>query len=141
VDVAGRSHALVVYKASARADDALRRLCLTAEEEGSRLTVVALADEEHPARGCCDTRSTLWNRLCRDMALEDLMRAAQVAGGRAGINFDVVVAPSRSAAEKLASEALARGADRIVLADARRSGLGRLALRRLRRRSPVPVGA
>jgi len=38
-------------------------------------------------------------------------------------------------------EALARGADEIVLADPRASGLGRLELRRLRRRSPVAISA
>ena len=38
-------------------------------------------------------------------------------------------------------QALARGADEIVLADPRASGLGRLELRRLRRRSPVAVSA
>ena len=42
-------------------------------------------------------------------------------------------------ADSVAREAVARGADEIVLSDPRGSGLGRLELRRLRRSSAVPV--
>jgi hypothetical protein len=57
-----------------------------------------------------------------------------------GVNFDVLIARVGRADEALAGEALARGADEIVLADPR-AGLGRLEIRRLRRRSPVAVSA
>jgi hypothetical protein len=128
-----------VYRSGERADETLRRLCLAARDQGSRVTVLALAAEERPSSGCCDTRSVLWNRICREIAHEDLTRAAQLADDDADVAFGVVVARGGRAAQTLADEALARGADRIVLADARASGLGRLELRRLRRSSPVPV--
>jgi fructoselysine-6-P-deglycase FrlB-like protein len=132
-------HSLVVYKTSARADDKLRRLWRGAREQGRRVTVLALAAEEGTSSGCCDTRSVLWNQICRDMAREDLARAAQVVERDPEVAFGVLVARSGRAPETLAGEALARGADEIVLADPRKSGLGRLELRRLRRSSPVPV--
>ncbi len=115
-----------------------RRLSLTAREKGGRVTVLALAAEERQSSGCCDMRSVLWNRICREMAWEDLTRPAQVLDRHADIDFSVLVAPGGRAAETLADEALARGPDQIVLADPRNSGLGRLELRRLRRSSPVP---
>jgi hypothetical protein len=62
-----------------------------------------------------------------------------VVDRQADVDFDMLVAPSRGAVDTLAGEALARGADEIVLADPRSSGLGRIERRRLRRRSPVPV--
>ena len=134
-------HTLVLYRSSARADEALRSLCLAARERGSRVTVLALAAEERPWRGCCDTRSVLWNEICRDLAREQLTRAAQALHGPAEVDFDVLVASGRQMVSALTREALARGADEIVLVDPPRSGLGRLERRRLRRGSPVPVSA
>ena len=136
----GPAHSLVLYRPSAHADDTLRRLCLAAREQGRRVTVLALAPEERPPRGCCDTRSVLWNRICRELAGEHLARAAQLVDRHRGVDFGVLVARVGRADEALAGEALAREADEIVLAD-RASGLGRLELRRLRRRSPVAVSA
>jgi hypothetical protein len=132
-------HSLVLYRPSARADDALRRRCLDAREHGRRVTVLALAAEERPHSGCCDTRSVLWNRICRDLAGEHLRRAALLVDRNPDVDFGVLVARTGRAGETLANEALARGADEIVVADPRASGLGRLELRRLRRSSPVPV--
>lgn len=136
----GPAHSLVLYRPSARADDTLRRLCLAAREQGRRVTVLALAPEERPPKGCCDTRSVLWNRMRRELAGEHLTRAAQLVDRHPGVNFDVLIARVGRADEALAGEALARGADEIVLADPR-AGLGRLEIRRLRRRSPVAVSA
>jgi hypothetical protein len=130
-----QEHVLVLYRSSARADAALRSIC----ERGSRATVVVLARQETPRSGCCDTRSVLWNDLCRDMAREDLSRAVGVVGDRAGFEFRVLVAPDREVVSAVAREAHARGADKIVLADPRGAGLGRLELRRLRRGSAVQV--
>ena len=130
-------HVLVLYRSGDRADAALRSVC----EGGARVTVVALARQESARSGCCDTRSTFWNGVCRDLAREELAKAWRTVGDRPGVEFHVLIAPGREAAQALASEALARGADEIVLADPRASGLGRLELRRLRRHSAVPVSA
>jgi nucleotide-binding universal stress UspA family protein len=135
----GRLHTLVLYRSSQRADEALRGLCRAAAERGSRVTVLALAVEERPWRGCCDTRSVFWNSVCREFARDDLTRAAQAVDEEAAVDFDVLVAPGHQVVSALAAEAVERGADEIVLADPPRSGLGRLERRRLRRRSPVPV--
>jgi hypothetical protein len=132
-------HSLVVYKTSARADDTLRSLWLAAREQDRRVTVLALAAEERTSSGCCDTRSVLWNRICRDLAQEHLARAAQVVDRDPQVDFGVLVTRGGRVSETLAGEALARGADEIVLADPRTSGLGRFELRQLRRSSPVPV--
>jgi hypothetical protein len=138
---AGGTHTLVLYRAGDRADTALRSLCQRANDGESRVTVVALARQESPRNGCCDTRSVLWNEVCRDLANEDLARASRAVGGQAGVEFDVLAAPDRGVVDALAREALTRGADEIVLADPRGSGLGGLERRRLRRRSPVPISA
>ena len=103
------------------------------------MTVVVLAREEKARNGCCDTRSVLWNRLCRDLATEDLSRAARAVATKAGVEFGILTAPNGKVADSIAREAVARDVDEIVLADPRSSGLGRLELRRLRRTSPVPV--
>jgi hypothetical protein len=130
-----REHALVLYRASATADAALESL----SERDARMTVVVLAREETPRTGCCDTRSVLWNGICRDLAREDLSRAADAVGDRGRVEFQVLGAPASDPAGAIASEAVRCGADEIILADPRRSGLGRIERRRLRRRSAVPV--
>ncbi len=132
-------HTLVVYRPSARADETLEDLCTTAREDGGRVTVLALAAEERAANGCCDTRSVLWNGVCRDFARDHLVRAARVMGPHADVDFGVLPARVGHAVETLAREATARGADEIVLADPRACGLTRFERRRLRRSSPVPV--
>jgi hypothetical protein len=101
--------------------------------------VLALAREEKARRGCCDTRSVLWNQVCRDLATEYLSRASRAVDRQAGVEFGILTAPTGRVADSIAREAVARGADEIVLADPRGSGLGRLELRRLRRKSAVPV--
>lgn len=137
----GGPHTLVLYRSSARADHALRSLCRAARARGSRVTVVAWAAREPPSSRCCDTRSVLWNEVCRDLAQDDLARAARAVDGQALVDFDVLVVDGRQAVDTLAAEALARGADEIVLVDPPASGLGPLERRRLRRLSPVPVNA
>lgn len=134
-------HTLVVYRPSARADEALRGLCVAARDHGDRVTVLALAAEERPSSRCCDTRSVLWNGVCRDFARHHLARAAEVVGPHTGVAFGVLAARVGRAVDTLAREAGARGADEIVLADPRASGLTRFERRRLRRSSPVPVSA
>ena len=130
-----REHALVLYRASATADAALQSL----SESEARMTVVVLAREETQRKGCCDTRSVLWNRICRDLAREDLSRAAHAVSDRSRVGFQVLGAPASDPASAIASEAARCGADEIILADPRASGLGRIERRRLKRRSAVPV--
>ena len=129
------SHTLVVLGAGARADAALRRLA----ETGRRVTAVRLVAQESEAQGCCDTRSVLWNEICRDLAREDLWRARRAVQGHDSVQLDVVLFSGRRPDEVVVREALARDADEVVLADPRSTPLGRLARRRLRRASPVPV--
>jgi hypothetical protein len=134
-------HTLVLYRSSARADTMLRSVCQRARDGAARVTVVALARQEAPRNGCCDTRSVLWNRVCRDLANEDLAKASRAVGTETGVEFAVLTAPDRNVVAAITREALTRGADEIVLADPRGSGLGRLEHGRLRRRSPIPIAA
>jgi nucleotide-binding universal stress UspA family protein len=131
-------HTLVVYGASERADTALGRLARAAVKRGDRVTVLSLAAQE-PSSRCCDTRSVLWNQVCRDLAGADLARAARAAGAPGTVECDVLLLSGGRPADAVMREALARGADEIVLADPRAGGLGRLQRRRLRRLGPVPV--
>ena len=101
--------------------------------------MLALVAEEDTSKGCCDTRSVLWNEICRDVARDDLAKAARAVDREADVDFDMLVVRGRGAVDTVAGEALARGADEIVLVDPPSSGLGRFERRRLRRRSPVPV--
>jgi hypothetical protein len=135
------AHTLVLYRSSDRADTALRSLCQRARDGASHVTVVALARQENARNGCCDTRSVLWNKVCRELANEDLSRASRAVGNQASVEFEVLAAPDRQVVDAIARAAVARGADEIVLADPRRSGLGGLELGRLRRRSSIPIGA
>ena len=64
----GAAHTLVLYRPSARADVTLRSLCQRAREGATRVTVVVLARQEAQQKGCCDTRSVLWNDLSRQLA-------------------------------------------------------------------------
>ena len=135
-------HRLLVYGPTERADAALREAGRRAREEGDRLTVISLVREEPTSRPrCCDTRSRLWNEICRELAGRDLTRAWMVLDGDDEVRLDTITTPGWHPADVLAKEALARGADEIVLADPGASGLGRLERRRLRRRSPLPVSA
>jgi hypothetical protein len=131
-------HTLVVYGSSPRADSVLQELAKAARVEGRRVTVLSLAAEE-PDSGCCDTRSVLWNEICRDLAREQLARASRTLHGTESVEFDVLAYRGRHPADALAREAAARGADEIVLADPAATALGRREQRRLRRRSHIPV--
>ncbi len=138
---AAGTHTHVLYRSSDRADTALRSQCQRAREGASRVTVNAMARQEAPRNGCCDMRSVLWNEVCRGLANEDLRRASRAIRNHAGVEFEMLAAPDRKVVDAIAREALTRGADEMVVADTRRSGLGGLELRRLRRRSAVPIGA
>src|SRR5215212_8089660 len=126
-------HTLVIYRPSKRADVVLRTL---AQTRGGRVTVLSLAPQEPASKGCCDTRSVLWNCLCRDLAHEHLTRALAAVDGQRVIEVAVLDHEGRRAVE---AEARRLDATRIVLADPRVCGLGRRELRRLRASSPVPV--
>jgi nucleotide-binding universal stress UspA family protein len=128
----GQRHTLAVYRASERADATIRRLAELARERGGRLTVVALAVEEPASRGCCDTRSVLWNRIARELAQEQLAQArAALAENASDVQLAVITHSGRRVAETLALEARGREADEIVLADPSSCGLTRRERRRL----------
>jgi hypothetical protein len=55
--------------------------------------------------------------------------------------LDVLAAPDREVVDAVPREARTRGADEIVLADPRGSGLGGRERRQLRRRSAIPVAS
>ena len=127
-----KGHTLVVYRASERADAALRGLAELAGDRGGRLTVVALAVEEPASRGCCDTRSVLWNRIARELAQEQLAQArAVLAENAAEVELAVLAHSGRRVAETIVTEARRRHVDEIVLADPNSCGLGRRERRRL----------
>jgi hypothetical protein len=97
--------------------------------------VVRLVVQEPELRGCCDTRSVLWNGISRDLAREDLARAQSALGGDAAFDLEAVAYSGRRAADAVIRQALAREVDSVVLA----LPLGAIERRRLRRNSPVPV--
>jgi nucleotide-binding universal stress UspA family protein len=124
-------HTLVIYRASDRADTVLGELVRVARERGGRLTVLALAVEEPVGRGCCDTRSVLWNGFERGFAEEDLARARIAVDDASEVELGVLVHDGRRVAEAIEREARRRGADEIVIADPRASGMSRRQRRRL----------
>jgi len=128
-------HTLVLYSHSERADAVLRETAERADE----LTVLVLAHREEPGKGCCDTRSVLWNEVCRDLAGADLTHAALALRGDERAELALIEWSGLHPADSVTAEALRRDADEIVLADPKRVGLGRRERRRLLRRSPLPV--
>lgn len=126
---------LVVYAPSARADASLRE----AVRVGGPLAVVALAPQERQRRACCGIQSAYWNGVQREMAQSELTRARLVVEDAEDVTLTVlgfdVVHPERA----IARHATELGAERVVLADPRASGLRRRAVRRLRERCPAPV--
>jgi hypothetical protein len=70
-----------------------------------------------PGDGLVNTRSVLWNGVCRELAQEDLSRALHAVGNQAGVEFEVLAAPDRKVVDAIAREAVTRGADQIVLAE------------------------
>jgi hypothetical protein len=133
------AHTLVVYGASSRADSALRALAEVALADGGRVTVLSLIVQEPESKGCCDTRSVMWNEVVRGIAREDLARARLAVDDHPAVELDAVGFSGRRAADVVIREAVARRADAILLADARAGRIGALERRRLRRTSPVPV--
>jgi hypothetical protein len=73
----------VLYRPTKRADAALQALCEGARTGGSRLTVLVLVAEERASSRCCDTRSVLWNEICRDLArgADEIVLADPTASG------------------------------------------------------------
>jgi hypothetical protein len=136
-----QTHTLVVYGASARADASLREAARASRRQGGRLSVVALAPVEPEHSRCCDTRSVMWNGIQRELAESELGKARLAVEDDANVDLEVLGYLGLGAADAVAGHAAELGAERIVLADPRAAGLGRWALRRLRRRSVVPVSS
>jgi hypothetical protein len=117
---------LVVYAPSARADASLRE----AVRAGGPLRVVALAPVERPLRSCCGIQSGFWNGVARArLAVEDAE----------DVTLSVLPLDAVHPERDIARHAEEVGARRIVLADARATGLRRRALKRLRGRAGAPV--
>jgi hypothetical protein len=125
-------HTLVIYRASERADAALGELARVTRQRGGRLTVLSLAAEEPAGRGCCDTRSVLWNGIERELAEKDLARARIAVEDAPEVELGILVHSGRRVSEAVEREALRRGADEVVLADPGSCGLSRRDQRRLR---------
>ena len=134
----GDAHTLIVYGAARGADGALRTLADSASAQGRRITILKLVIQEPENRGCCDTRSALWNEISRDLAREDLARASRAVDGHVRLDMEVVFFSGRRPADVVVRELRARDADEVLLVGA---PLGAMARRRLRRMSPVPVSA
>jgi hypothetical protein len=132
-------HTLVLYGHSARAEEHLRARARLARNRGDRVTVLALAQQEPLAPAKCDTGRGMWNQTLREVAHEELARAYMAVDGDEDVELDLLLCTGLHPADALTAEALARGADEIVLADSSHSGLRRRERRRLRHRSPVPV--
>ena len=122
---------LVVYRPSARADLELREVARRVAQRGGRLTVAALALKEATGKGCCDTRSVLWNRFTTEFAQEDLARARLALDDPDDVEFAVVTHNGRRVADAIVEAGRLRGADEIVVADANSSALSRRERRRL----------
>jgi hypothetical protein len=88
---------------------------------------------------CCNFQSALWNDVQRECARAELTRA-RLALDDESVELAVLAYRGANGAEAVASRAAELGAERIVV-PGRSAGLGRRALRRLRRRSPVPVSS
>ena len=125
------ANVLIVYRPSERADLELREIARRVAERGGRLTVAALALKEATGRGCCDTRSVLWNRFTSEFAQEDLARARVALDDPDDVEFAVVTHSGRRVADAIVDVARLRGADEIVVTDAKSSALSRRERRRL----------
>jgi hypothetical protein len=134
-----QAHTVVVYGASARGDAALREAARVTRSHGGRLSVVALASIEPEHARCCDLRSAMWNGIQRELAASQLAQARLAVDDDASVDLRVLGYLGLGAPRAIAGHAADLAAERIVLADPRAAGLGRLALRRLRRLSAVPV--
>jgi hypothetical protein len=126
---------LVVYAPSARADASLRE----AVRAGGPLRVVALAPVERPLRSCCGIQSSFWNGVQREMAESELARARLAVEDAEDVTLSVLPLDAVHPERDIARHAEKMGARRIVLADARATGLRRRALKRLRGRAAAPV--
>ena len=81
----------------------------------------------------------LWNDVSRGLAHEDLSKAHLAVDDDQAVELELLPFSGRGAAKAVIREAVARGANEVLLADPRVVPVGPLELRRLRRDSPVPV--
>ncbi len=101
--------------------------------------MLSLLVQEPENKGCCDTRSVMWNGVLREIVQKDLARARLAVEDHPAVELDAVAFSGRRAADVVVREAVERNVDAIVLADARSARIGALERRRLRRASRVPV--
>ena len=86
---------------------------------------LTLALQEPESTRCCDTRSVLWNRVCRELAQDNLARASLAINAEdEAFELDTLLVSRRHPADAVTREAAIRGANEIILLDPRSSGLG-----------------
>jgi hypothetical protein len=112
------THVLAVVDDSRRSGEVVAAAQELAAAGDARLTLVAVAVVEDERPGCCDLRSGVWNRMQREVAVEQLQSArAQLAPG---LRPRLAVAEGPSVEESLVGESLAADYDVIIIGDERR---------------------
>lgn len=116
-------HLLVVYDGTLEGDEAILAANLLAQRDGSRLTVVVVAELERPLRWVTRwPRGTgVWNDVLLDRARADLQRAARLV--EAPAELTVLFGPPHRAIPEGANEF---GCDAIMLPPRPRRRLARL---------------
>jgi nucleotide-binding universal stress UspA family protein len=110
---------LAFIDGSRRSDEVVTIARELATSTGARLTLVAVAVIEDERRGCCDLRTSLWNRMQRELAAEQLRTAQRQLAP--GIRPTLAVAEGSSIEDALADES--GRYDLIIVGDERRSVL------------------
>ena len=134
VNRGGIQHIMVVFDDSPASRRALQDAAAIADEHDARLSVVTLVNYERRTRGCC-LRSGYWNEVLDEVALGELASARAVLGERdLPPRFDILPGAGSSGVRRAASQL---GCDLVLVPV--RGLLGRLTVRRLRRRVPAEV--
>jgi hypothetical protein len=113
VEMTAVTHVLVLYRRSARGDQALAEASQLARAAGAHMTVITVALVERCNRRCCSIRSSYWNGVVRELADDELRSANQLLAGSPGVDF--AVASGESIDRVLGREATERGCDVIVI--------------------------
>lgn len=104
------SHVLIAFDGSKRARRALADGVATARSSGSRITVLALAATEKPAR-CCNLQTTFWNQEVRRLAQDSIGDARTLVDLEIDAHYVVREGSGRRA---VAEAAVELGCDLIV---------------------------
>ena len=122
MDAEGRSvsgHVLAFIDDSRRSDEVVSVAQELARATGARLTLVAVAVIEDEPRGCCDLRTSLWNRMQREIAAEQLQAAGQHVAP--GVHPVLALAEGSTVEDTLVDELRSGDYDLLIVADERGS--------------------